>query len=639
MSAHFSNENRYLVYRHGPDPKRPGKFFKLPVEPSSASPINAQDPANWQSRENAEGWVDTLGTNYGVGFAVESPYWFLDIDNCVDSNGWSELATSLVQRLPSAYVEISLSGKGLHIIARGTLPPHSTRNAEQGLELYSTARFCALTGFEATGSMEVDLNTEIGDVIADYFSRPTPTAPNPQARGGVSEYAGPQDDDELIRRMLASSSPSAAFGGRASIQALWEADADVLGRAFPDAGDRPYDASSADAALFAHLAWWTGKDAERMERLARRSALVRDKWDREDYISRTVAHAIEHTRGMYRGGGARGVHAPSNDNAPPARFALASDAPEGSEDALALKFAEEQEGLFLYVHGLGQWHEWDGLRWANDNTGKVIEGVRDLCRRHAGSAETEHSRRKIASEPTIRHVETLMRVDRRFAASASHLDADPWLLNTPGGIVDLQSGNILPHDPARRMTKVTRGTPSGACPTWLRFLDRITHGDGELQAYLQRVAGYGLTGSTREHAVFFCHGTGANGKSVFLNTLSWLMGDYAHIADMAVFTTAEQHPTGVAALQGARLVIANETEQGAVLAESRLKQLTGGDPVSARRMRQDPFTFVPVCKIVMAGNHHPVLRNVDAAMRRRFQLVPFTVTISAEELFLTSDFI
>jgi putative DNA primase/helicase len=164
---------------------------------------------------------------------------------------------------------------------------------------------------------------------------------------------------------------------------------------------------------------------------------------------------------------------------------------------------------------------------------------------------------------------------------------------------------------------------------WRQLIHQVTNGDVELQQFLQRMAGYALTGSTREHALFFFYGTGGNGKGVFLNTISSLLGDYAAVAAMDSFiaTTGEHHPTDLAGLRGARLVTSQETEEGRRWAESKVKALTGGDPVAARFMRQDFFTFTPAFKLVIAGNHKPGLRGVDEAIRRRFHLVPFTVTI------------
>jgi putative DNA primase/helicase len=200
-------------------------------------------------------------------------------------------------------------------------------------------------------------------------------------------------------------------------------------------------------------------------------------------------------------------------------------------------------------------------------------------------------------------------------------------------MIDLHTGRERPARPDDYCTKETGASPGGACPLWHKFLNRVTAGNKDLQAYLQRVAGYCLTGVTTEHALFFLHGGGANGKSVFVSTLLGVWGDYAAVAAMETFTEAksDRHPTELAHLQGARLVVAQETEAGRYWAESRIKTLTSGDKISARFMRQDLFEFVPQFKLMIAGNHKPSLRDVDEAIRRRFHLIPFTVTIPPAE--------
>lgn len=240
---------------------------------------------------------------------------------------------------------------------------------------------------------------------------------------------------------------------------------------------------------------------------------------------------------------------------------------------------------------------------------------------------------KIATAQTVAAIERLARADRRHAATVEQWDADPWLLNTPGGAVDLRTGDLLRHESGRYLTKITGASPGNDCPLWRSFLNRITDGNYELQTFLQRVIGYCLTGSTREHALFFVYGTGANGKSVFLSTISILLGDYAKTASTSSFTasTTEQHPTDLAGLRGARFVTAIETEDGARWAESKIKSLTGGDKIAARFMRCDFFEFFPEFKLVIAGNHKPGLRSVDEAIRRRLHFVPFTVTIPQDE--------
>jgi P4 family phage/plasmid primase-like protien len=306
-----------------------------------------------------------------------------------------------------------------------------------------------------------------------------------------------------------------------------------------------------------------------------------------------------------------------------------AEPPHFTEDSLGLEFTRRHGRDWAYVAAWGQWLVWTGARWERETTLRAFDLARLVCREAAEECEQPAHKKKIASASTVAAVERLARADRTHAAEPDRWDRDPWLLNTPGGVVDLRTGRLQDHDRKLAMTKIATATPVEHCPTWLAFLATITGGDVELQAYLQRVVGYCLTGVTTEHALFFLYGTGANGKSVFVNTIATILGDYATTAPMDMFmaTTGERHPTDMAGLRGARLVTAIETEQGRRWAESKLKALTGGDKITARFMRQDFFEFVPQFKLVVAGNHKPSIRNVDEAMRRRLHLIPFTVTI------------
>lgn len=192
----------------------------------------------------------------------------------------------------------------------------------------------------------------------------------------------------------------------------------------------------------------------------------------------------------------------------------------------------------------------------------------------------------MASAKTVAAVERLSKADRRLAATVDQWDPDIWKASTPAGTIDLKTGDVRPHRGADYITKITAVAPDRDCPLWRQFLVRITDGDFELEEFLQRMAGYALTGSTQEHALFFLYGTGANGKSVFIATISGIMGDYHTTAPMEAFIASftERHPTELAGLRGARLVTANETEEGRRWAESKIKTLTGGDKISARFM-------------------------------------------------------
>jgi putative DNA primase/helicase len=306
--------------------------------------------------------------------------------------------------------------------------------------------------------------------------------------------------------------------------------------------------------------------------------------------------------------------------------------PEFSDDALALRFTAQHGNNLRYTAALGRWSEWDGKRWKPDETCHIFDLARRVCREASSNCPPRLAVR-IASAATVAAVERLARSDRQHAATVEQWDSDPWLLNTPDGVVDLRTGAIRPALRQDYCTKITAVSSSGDCPLWHSFLARITNGDAELQTFMQRMAGYSLTGITHEHALFFLYGTGANGKSVFINSISGVMGDYAKTAPIETFiaSASERHPTDLAGLRGARLITAVEIEDGRRWAESKLKTLTGGDRIAARFMRQDFFEFTPQFKLLIVGNHKPGLDTVDEAMRRRFNLLPFTVTIPVAE--------
>ncbi|MCG3206080.1 MAG: hypothetical protein KCHDKBKB_02806 [Elusimicrobia bacterium] len=306
--------------------------------------------------------------------------------------------------------------------------------------------------------------------------------------------------------------------------------------------------------------------------------------------------------------------------------------PGFTDDSLALDFTKCHAGDWRYVAAWGKWLQWDGACWRSEATLRAYDLSRLVCRRAASKCENAKVAAKVASASTVAAVERLARADRKHAATTEQWDSDPWLFNADNGVIDLKTGSVRPHNRGLYMTKAAPASFGSACPAWLSFLNDVTNGDVDLQRYLARVAGYALTGITVEHALFFLYGTGANGKSVFVNTLASIWGDYATNAPMDTFLESrnDRHPTDLASLRGARLVTSIEVEDGKRWAESKIKSLTGGDKISARFMRQDFFEYKPQFKLLVAGNHKPSIRDVDVAMRRRLHLIPFTVTIPPE---------
>jgi P4 family phage/plasmid primase-like protien len=311
--------------------------------------------------------------------------------------------------------------------------------------------------------------------------------------------------------------------------------------------------------------------------------------------------------------------------------------PPTAEIALADTFVAQYSGWLRYVAAWGRWMGWDetDFRWQHDDTLHAFDLAREICLAAAANCSKKSLKSTIASAKTVAAVERLAKANRKLATRTQQWDADPWVLNAHE-YIDLRTGAGRPASRNEYITKVTGcpcaslGTPH---PLWTAFLDRVTAGDVEMQGFLKRYIGYSLTGSTDEQVFVFAWGTGANGKSTFINTIARVFGEYATAAPMTTFvvTKSDHHPTDIAKLVGARLVVAQENEAGHMWNETRIKQMTGGDTISARFMRSDFFDYTPTYKIFVCGNHKPRLGTVDEAIKRRLLLVPFTVCIPEDE--------
>lgn len=303
LAAH----RQFLLYKVVPSPTRPGKHDKFPVSPATLQVVNAHDPAHWVDAATACARATQTGLGVAFVFTPAAGLFFLDIDGALDptTGQWSPVAQQLAQVFQGAAMELSHSQTGMHIFGRYQGPLlHRSRNQTYGLELYTSLRFVALTGLQAGGSVDTDHTQALQSVVAAYFPPDGATGASGDftlSTEPVPEWRGPTDDDELIRRAMMSRSAAGTFGGKANFRDLWVADADVLAATYPDPGAaRAYGESEADMALAAHLGFWTGRHGERIERLMQRSALKREKWDRDDYLPRTIARALAKGGDVYQ---------------------------------------------------------------------------------------------------------------------------------------------------------------------------------------------------------------------------------------------------------------------------------------------------------------------------------------------------
>src|SRR5262245_44543255 len=287
-----------------------------------------------------------------------------------------------------------------------------------------------------------------------------------------------------------------------------------------------------------------------------------------------------------------------------------------SEDACAQAFVDQYAKVLRYVAVTKQWW-WNEKRWVKDDHSRAFAFARGMIRK-LFTGRTDSEKKKAGSWAFCFGVEKLARSDQRIQATVEMFDAEPKLLGTPDGPVDLRNGTTLLPEPLDYITRSTAMAPAerADCPIFRRFIREVTCGDDELAAYLQRLFGYCLTGETSEEIFAFFYGGGCNGKSTLLNAIAYILGDYAKNAGMETFTQ-RRHEQEIARLAGARLVTATETEEGRRLNEPLVKRLTGSDKITAIFMHCNSFEFTPTFKIIVSGNEEPELGIVNEAMRRR----------------------
>ena len=298
-----------------------------------------------------------------------------------------------------------------------------------------------------------------------------------------------------------------------------------------------------------------------------------------------------------------------------------------------------------YCTPWNKWLVWDGQRFKVDDTLEIERMAKETTRRMrllAESIRDSREREKLfahslraESQPRLKAMVDLARSEPGIAVLPNDLDQNPWLLNCANGTIDLQSGELMAHDRNHLMTKLAgvNFESEADCPQWLEFLNRIMDNRADLMKFLQLSAGYSLTASSREQCMYFLYGVGANGKSTFLNTLAALLGDYAGQTPTNTLMAKRQEgiPNDIARLKGLRFVQAAEAEMGKALAESLVKQMTGGDPLVGRFLHGEFFEFAPQFKLFLATNHKPVIRGTDDGIWRRIRLIPFEVTIPEAE--------
>lgn len=607
--------------------ERNGKKTKVPYQ-ASGEPAQANNRSTWGTFATAvKFYIDRDYDGIGFVFSRQDNYIGIDIDNCVDGGIINPFATEIIETIDS-YTEFSPSEKGIHIIIKGNLPQSvmgtGRKNTQHGLEIYSYGRYFTFTGNRENSNEVYERTDELAEVFEKYFD-------DSDIKDRVNLADFENDDIKHSNEQLWEMMYRSKAGDE--IRSLYN------GNLIND------DHSSSDLTMCNHLAFWTGKSANRMDAMMRESGLMRDKWDvihhtdtGETYGERTIAMAISSTpttildnKQQYEEFSfnvtGEAVADDSVEEKPEKKFRL-------TELGNAERIAYEYGNIIKYVNEIG-WMIWDGKRWRIDDK-KEIERITAKVLRQLHKAEDEVLRRWASNcEKRNIRMNSIKDLMPLVPGSRIEFDKDKYLFNIENGVINLKTGELIPHDRNLGITKISNVSfdKEAKCPNWLEFLDSIFLGDKDLSEYMQRLIGYSLTGEITEQNMMFLVGGGSNGKSTFINTIKDLMGEYGKQAKSDTFIKKKETGANndIARLVGARFVSAIESEEGERLSESFVKQITGGEPVLARFLRQEFFEYLPEFKVFFTTNHKPIIGGLDEGIWRRIKLIPFNLNLPAHK--------
>lgn len=654
-------KNNWIFWRYE---DREGKKTKVPYQ-ATGEMAKSNDFRTWHTFTTVKSlFKKRMDVFEGVGFmfSQEDNLIGIDIDHCINEDGeLNDIAQEIRNIVGDTYAEISPSGHGLHFIISVDDPAafESFKNATVGLEVYKDYRYFTVTGHKFGGDEIVNHTDALLKLMDQYKPKKAkPVAQTASARA-LEEYDAKSDAD-LLEQM---------FNSRQGAKIC-----DLYNGVLIDG-----DHSSSDIAFSNFLAFWTNCDFARMDGIFRNSGLYREKWDKvhssdgRTYGAMTLQNSIDtcsKTIGDYlRELKDNQPHYDLNINFNEMGVAAATpgesktDKPGETENAVddqerpnfmlselgnAERIAWEHGENVKYCVGM-DWLLWNGKKWERDTTKKIERITAQTLRKlfeDADACDDPAEYKKILKwanrcESRSTRVNSIADLKPILAKPRDDFDKDDYLFNCANGIVDLRTGELCPHDKSKYITQISpvEYDPNAKCPTWEKFLTTVfVHENGEpdneLIGYMQKLIGYTLTGSTKEQSIYFLYGNGSNGKSTFIDAINKLMGEYASTTNTETFIK-KNNDSGVnndiARLTGARYVSASESEDGQQLSESLVKQITGGDKITARFLRQEFFEFTPKFKIFFMTNNKPIIKGSDNGIWRRIKLIPFVAEIPDEK--------
>lgn len=629
----------WVCWQAYPDPKSHSGISKKPINPRTGGFAMPNNSDTWSDFETA---VRESAKYSGIGFMFSnSPFFGVDLDDMPNdiqdyqNGGTDNIISEFVNTLQS-YTEFSQSKTGVHIICKGTLPEgrRKAKNDSGGFEMYENGRFFVVTGNYCSEYGYINDCTEsVKPLHSKYLGKTAEPKPNKNITVNLNSV------DDIVRAACIAKNGSL-------FKALYSGDFSAYS-----------SQSEADMAFCNMLAFWCGCDAEKMDAIFRQSGLMRDKWDRKQsgttYGVITLQKAIS---------GCSQTYNPKKQNDYSISIGNGKVIQTVDEEKMrAYTFddmgnAERFVDLFgenvRYCYTEKKWYFYNSMRWSVDNLGvilrmadKCVEAMKAEAKLYLQADEESGGDMAKAFEKHMKSSRSnkskkamLNEIEHHLPILPIQMDRYKMALNTPSGIINLKNGDVKAHNPEYYFTKITSVDCADAadCPRWLAFLDDIFAGDKDLIRYIQKAVGYSLTGSTAEQCAFFLYGTGRNGKSTFIDVIRDVFGDYAaNIQPETIMVKSSQSNainSDIARLKGARLVTSVEPNEGVRLNEGLLKQLTGDDTVTARKLYSEEFEFKPEFKLWMATNHKPIIRGTDTGIWRRIHMIPFNVQIPEDKV-------
>lgn len=625
---------------------RKGKYNKYPINAETGELAKSNDPSTWTTFTHAVEKVNQYGAA-GLAFFIQPPYMLIDLDHCfediqrVKGGDHENEVADFIDRTQS-YTELSVSGEGIHIIAKGKFPGPKRRH--NNVEMYPEERFIALTG-NVFGKAVDQINTVSDDdlkyLYQTYLDKQGKVIPL------SDDITGPTEPSTLTANQVIEKALASAQGPK--FKRFMDGD-------WQDMGYTSH--SDADQGFANILAFWCAKDKGLMDEVFRQSKMYRPKWDEKrgkgTYADLTLNEAINKTPNVYQP--KTSFHITIQDQSSTIKHLdpMLKDM-SWTDTGLRNRFLQKHLHDVKYSAERERFLYFDGHKWSYDQTdmiNRMLDPVINNIQKEPLEVPEDTDEEKISNARSawIRKCKNHATKSAALKEIASYVkvtddtfDSQTGMINTPDGIVNLASGDVRPTTYKDMVTKMTNaGTGEYATPIFDKFMQQIFPGHPELISFVLRLMGYSMLGTISEQIIIMLFGqggqsNGANGKSVLVELYRQIMNDYAVTIDPEVVTYQRSkmrdsnQDSQLANTKGSRVIVTSELERGSKLSEAIIKRLTGGETITARRLYERPIQFKPTGTLWMTTNYLPTVKGTDNGIWRRIITVPMTAHITKKD--------